>query len=1056
MNVRETQRAPFSYRWRMQDPLPLLPRRAILSSAATVLVAQCGFWGGVLSADAAPKLSFNRDVRPILSENCFACHGPDANERKGGLRLDTREAALKGGKSETPSLVPGKPDQSELLTRVTTHDAEDFMPPKKTGKSIKPEQVAVLRQWIAEGGEYEGHWAFTRPERPPVPATGALNPIDAFISKRLAAEGLKLAPEADKWTLLRRVTLDLTGVPPSPAEMDAFAKDASPDAYSKVVDRLLQSPRYGEHMAAQWLDFARYADSHGFQSDSSRQMWMWRDWVMSAFNRNKPFDEFTIEQLAGDLLPNPSSDQIIATGFNRNHRINGEGGLIREEWFIENVIDRVDTTGSTWMGLSLGCARCHDHKFDPISQKEFYQFFAFFNSIDETGILAGDGKNTPPVIEFPTATQTEQRAKLAAEMKAAQAAVKEAQAGDLVSQKRWEKEALAGDPQWTPLEPKDLKSAGGAQLAAEPGGAVFSSGPQPASDSYSVSAEVNVPQITGVKLELLPDDRLPAKGPGRHANGNPIVSEFRLNVTLKADGSQHEVVFRDPSATFSQKGWEVANAIDGKAETGWAISPQTGKPQAGVFVLTEPLPLRGGSAVLAFQIDQKYGSGALIGKFRLSVATAPVPNGAPADLVEILKTAPEKRSEAQKKRLVDFHKSRGGAVATAKAKEESVKKAQAALEKSIASTMVMRELATPRVANLLERGQYDKPGAAVERALPAALPPLPEGAPLNRLGLAKWLVSGEHPLTARVWVNRAWERFFGFGLVKSSENFGSQADWPSHPDLLDWLASEFVKPAAGVQLAGVPAHAWDMKALHKLIVTSATYRQSARSHQELLEKDPENRLLARGPRLRLTAEQLRDSALAVSGLLVEKPGGASVRPYMPAKVWDETSVYGDLLNYKHATDENLYRRTVYTIWKRTAAPPTSLAFDAPSRETCTVKRSRTNTPLQALAMLNEVTFVEAARKLAETMIREGGDTAPERIQWAFRRAANRPAQPSEIKLLESGLDRQLVRFQQNPDAAAKLVGFGESKPPADIPAAQLAAYTITANVLLNIDEFITR
>lgn len=781
-------------------------------------------WG-----EQGAAVNFNRDVRPILSDKCFACHGPDEKKRESKLRLDIREHALKPGESGETAIVPGKPEASQLIARVTSKDRDEVMPPPKTHKPVSPQEAATLRRWIAEGAPYQGHWAFLKPERPPVPSA-APNPIDAFILARLQKEGLQASPEAPRETLIRRVSLDLTGLPPTPEEVSAFLADSSPQAYERVVDRLLASPRYGEKMAQEWLDFARYADSNGFQSDGSRFMWPWRDWVIRAYNSNQPFDQFTIEQVAGDLLPNATLSQKVATGFHRNTRLNGEGGRIEAEWFAETVIDRVDTTGQTWLGLTLGCARCHDHKYDPISQREFYQLFAYFNSNEESGVLDGDGRNTKPLVAVPTAEHEKQLAVLETSRNAAQE--------ELDAAKRTQQQTS---------EPAD----------------------------------------------------------------------------------------------------QVRESADAAAK----------------------------KAAAALAAAQK-------------------------------------------------------AIATHVA--------------SYPTTMIFQERAHPRDAFVLKRGEYDQPGEKVERGLPAVLPPLPAGAPNNRLGLAQWLVSGEHPLTARVWVNRAWEKFFGTGLVRTSENLGSQADWPSHPELLDWLATEFVRLK------------WDMKATQKLIVMSAAYRQSARVTPTLLERDPDNRLVARGPRFRLSAESVRDQALAVSGLLVEKLGGPSVRPYMPARVWDETSVYGDLRGYKADSGEGLYRRTLYTIWKRTAAPPTMLLFDSPNREICTAKRSRSNTPLQALALLNEVTYVEAARHLAEQMILAGGSTPGARLAWAFRRATARQPDAAELKTLTAGLAARLARFQQDEAAAKQLIEQGSSKPDAKLNPAELAAYTTAANIILNLDEVVTR
>ena len=1002
--------------------------------------------GVAVSASAATPgtTDFNRDIRPILSENCFACHGPDEAKRKSGLRLDNKDDAFKPAKSGETAIVPGKPEASELIKRVLTDDADEHMPPKKSEKKLKPAQIDVLKKWIAEGAEYQGHWAFLKPERPAVPALSA-NPIDAFILERLAKEGMQPSPEAPRETLIRRVALDLTGIPPTPEEVAAFVADQTPQAYEKVVDRLLASPRYGEQMAVQWLDLARYADSNGFQVDSSRQQHHWRGWVIGAFNRNLPFDQFTIEQLAGDLLPNAAPEQIAATGFNRNHRLNGEGGRIVEEWFAETVIDRVETTGATWMALTLGCCRCHDHKFDPVTQKEFYQFFAFFNSIDESGVLDGESTNTKPILRMPKPEQAARLDELDKLLAAANAEVQAAEKNVPAAQAAWEQQlgAAAAEPQWVVLQPAQLTSSGGAVLATEPDGAVFSSGPQPATDIYTIVATTDLPAVSAVKIELLPDDRLPSKGPGRHPNGNPVLSEIRVKISPKVGGAETPVTLREAVADFNQDGYPVGNAIDGNPGTAWAVYPQVGQAHNGVFAFAKPEAHAGG-AKLEIVLDQSYGSGATIGKFRVSVTASPEPVALPADIRAVLAIPAAQRDAAQLKKLTDHFRSHAPDLLAVKGKLDALTKERAALDGAVATIMVMKEIAQPREAHILKRGEYDKPGDKVERGLPAALPPLPPGAPMDRLGLAQWLVSGEHPLTARVWVNRAWERFFGTGLVKTSENFGSQAEWPSHPELLDWLATEFVRLK------------WNMKAMQKEIVMSATYRQSSHVTPQLAERDPDNRLLARGPRFRLTAEMLRDQALAASGLLVEKLGGPSVRPYMPAGVWDETSVYGDLRGYQHDTGEGLYRRSLYTIWKRTAAPPTMQIFDSPTREVCTVKRSRTNTPLQALALLNEVTYVEAARRLAERMIAEGGATPELRIAWGFRRVMCRTPDADELKVLAAGVEKRLTKFRQNADAAKQLIAFGEAKSPANLDPAELAAYATAANVMLNLDEAVTR
>ncbi len=1011
----------------------------------------------------AGTVSFNRDIRPIFSDTCFQCHGPDEAERKAKLRLDVRDSAIQPAKSGSIAIVPGKPDESEVIARLTTTDKDDVMPPPKLHKPIKPEQLALVRKWITEGAEYQGHWAFIKPERP----AGA--GIDHFIRARLTHEKLTPSPEADKTTLIRRASLDLTGIPPTPQEVDAFVADQSPAAFEKVVDRLLASPRYGEVMSQQWLDFARYADSNGFQSDTSRQMWPWRDWVIGAYNRNLTFDQFTIEQLAGDLLPNATREQITATGFNRNHRLNGEGGRIVEEWFAETVIDRVETTGLTWLALTFNCCRCHDHKFDPITQKEFYQLFAYFNSSDENGVLddfggAGvtrRGGNSRPVLALTTHEQDAQIAKQEKAVADATARVGAAAKELAAAQAEWEpkfRSQLGKDfKAWTMLEPKEVRSDGGAIFERQPDGSWLATGVNPPFDQYLVVAPIAEGSFSGLLLEVFPDPSLPNQSLGRNSNGNFVLTDVIAEITAPGMEKPLVATFTRAEADYNQKGYEVKLIVEAKAKgrrgekkrQGWAIDGPTKREQRkAMFVTSAPLTMPA-NATLRVTLRHDSIANHNIGRFRLSSSslspTAVKLDGAkvPPSIIAALEIAPTARTPAQRTELAKFYRENtDNPVKRAEAAVAAAKKALDGIFANVQTTMVMQELPQPREARILNRGEYDKPGDVAPRGLPAALPPLPAGAPNDRLGFAKWLVSGEHPLTARVWVNRAWEKFFGMGLVKTSENLGSQAEWPSHPELVDWLATEFVRLK------------WDMKAMQRLIVTSATYRQSSRVTEEHLAKDPENRLLARAPRLRLPAETLRDQALAISGLLVEKIGGPSVRPYMPEGVWDETSKYGDLRGYKADAGDALYRRTLYTIWKRTAAPPTMLMFDSPSREICTVKRSRTNTPLQALSLLNEVTYVEAARAFAQRMIAEGGATPEQRIAWAFERATGRQPSNDEVKVLAAGLNSRLTKYNQQPDAAAKLTTVGAMKA-AGAPA-ELAAYTLTANVLLNLDEVITR
>jgi Protein of unknown function (DUF1553)/Protein of unknown function (DUF1549)/Planctomycete cytochrome C len=1008
-----------------------------------------------MPAAQAGSIVFNRDIRPILSDKCFHCHGFDEKERKGELRLDLRDAALKPAESGAIAIVPGKPDQSELLARVMTTNADDLMPPAKMHKPISKAEAALLKQWISEGAEYQGHWAFEPVAAAKVDGGHA---IETLLGERLKKEGLSFSPEADAATLIRRVTLDLTGLPPTPEEVQSLVSGKT--TYDAVVDRLLASEAYGENMAREWLDFARYADSHGFQTDSSRSMWPWRDWVIGAFNHNMPFDQFTVEQIAGDLLPSPKQSQVIATGFNRNHRINGEGGIIAEEWRIENIIDRVETTSFTWMGLTMNCARCHDHKYDPITQKDFYSMFAFFNNVEESGTIQGEsnrsGGNSIPIMNVTTPEQEAKIQTMQAEIAALKTSVTEKRKTLPSLLADWEKTA---SPQlqeqkssWELLAPTQVVSklkGKGAKLTRQPDGSYLASGPNPAKDTYVFDAPMPASGVSGLLLECFPDASLPAGSLGRNGNGNFVLSDFEFFIQ-KPGGKQEKQTFSKVEADYSQKGYEIAHLLKKAGGKGWAVDgPVKKENRRAMFLLEKPIAYTEG-AQLFIRLRHEALSSHNIGRFRLSSTSLPLAEvklGGSADLMKmkaILATAAEKRTAAQKSDLEAYFL---GTVDTPlkRATDElyAKQKALTSFETKLPTTMVMKEAKTNRDAFILGRGEYDKPGAKVTMAVPAWLNPMPKDAPMNRLGLAKWLVAKDNPLTARVWVNRQWERLYGVGLCKTTENFGVQAEYPVHFELLDWLAAEFMRSG------------WDMKHMLKLMVTSRAYRQSSKVSPALLERDPENRLLARGPRFRLSGEMVRDQALAIGGLLVSKVGGPSVRPYMPEGVWDETSKYGDLRGYIADSGEGLYRRSLYTIWKRTAAPPSMMLFDAPTREICTVKRSRTNTPLQALAMLNEVTFVEAQRGLAEIMMKQA--TTPEsRIALGYQRATARQIDADSLKLLLKGWTERRDWYAAHPEDAAKAIAQGASKPDPKLPAPELAAYTTTAGVLLNLDRVITR
>jgi mono/diheme cytochrome c family protein len=1004
--------------------------------------------------DGAARIQYDRDIRPLLSDRCFKCHGPDAQQRQAGLRLDEVEAAFKPLESEQTPIVPGKPETSELVRRIFAEDADERMPPPDSGKELSPAERDLLRAWVAQGAEHRRHWSFVRPQRLALPPVKDLawtrNPIDRFILARLEAERLRPAGEADKEALIRRVTLDLTGLPPTLEEIDAFLADASPDAYEKLVDRLLQSPRFGERMALEWLDAARYADTHGYHIDSHRDMWKWREWVIEAFNRNLPFDRFTVEQLAGDLLPGATLQQRIASGFNRNHMINFEGGAIPEEYLTAYIVDRVNTTATVWLGLTVACSQCHDHKYDPLSQKEFYRLYAFFNNVPEQGL---DGKkgNAAPLLRIPTRQQQQKSDELAAAMANIEERIKLPHEEVDAAQAEWELAATVEQPvEWTTLEAIDFTSLGGATLTRLDDLSLLASGENPAQETYRLTLPVRSPRLTALRLEVLPDESFNAKGPGRSASGNFVLTDVRVVAGSDAVQSSKPRKFKEATTEYSQKNYTIAAAIDGKPDTGWAIFPQVGKPHTAVFELEQPIAAEE-QATLILELDfQSEFKQHQFGRFRLFGTDSKDPHGKqslPEKVREILALEPSQREEQQSTELRAHYRGKVSPIVK-RWKEEiaSLKKSQEELDKQIPSSMVMQELDKARDTFLLMRGQYDKPGEKVSAGVPAALGYLPEDAPANRLGLAQWLVQSDHPLTARVIVNRYWQMYFGTGLVKTSEDFGSQGEWPSHPELLDWLATEFI------------ASGWDVKAMQRLIVTSATYRQSSAVTPSLAARDPENRLLARGPRFRLPAELIRDQALAVSGLLNVQIGGQSVSPYQPAGLWEEMAFGKEFTaqTYVQSHGADLYRRGMYTFWKRTVPPATMSTFDAPDRETCTVRRLRTNTPLQALVLMNDPTYLEAARKLAERVLLEAGSSPSERIAYAFRLATARRPSERELAVLERIYQEQLRTYQQNPEAAAKLLSVGESPRNGQLDPIELAAWSMVASVILNLDEAVTK
>ncbi len=1038
-------------------------------------------------------VDFNREIRPVLSDNCYTCHGPDEKQRMANMRLDTKEGAF----AKQGVIVPGDSAQSKLIKRVASKDPNVIMPPANSGYKLTDKQIELLKRWIDEGAKWNEHWAYVAPVRPEVPlvknSSWVRNPIDNFILARLEKEGLQPSSEADKATLLRRLSFDLTGLPPTPVELDAFLGDKSTDAYEKQIDRLLASPSYGEQMAMQWLDLARYADTHGYHIDSHRDAWPWRDWVIKAFNRNTSYDRFTIEQIAGDLLPDASTDQKIASSFNRNHMINFEGGAIPEEYLNEYVVDRVETTANNWLGMTLGCARCHSHKYDPITHQEFYQFYAFFNNVPEVG-LDGRKGNAKPFLSLPTSEQKVRQEELIKAIK--------------------EREKALDDEKIKPLE-EDWERGYTGKVAVA-----------------TREALIAVYELDGSLSDASGQDRH-----GRTVKGDPTFGAGQVSRAVILDG-QTQLGFGNLGAfetheAFTYAVWMRPNLgkignfafqkiADEQTRCGYELifeqtrlidiqrwaAPLTVRlnarwPESAICVRTRELfnnnewkhlaitydgtgraaglkvYLNGNPAEVEIIQDNLKGSIKNDAELQIgSKATGRAYSGGlddmrlygcamkPEDIEQlaihypirtILSGVSGKRTKEESDRLRDYFLTH---IAPPSMKQQyselkSLKMEKERHEKSILNVMVMGELEKPRETFILARGDYRNKTDKVTPGVPAILPSLKhhpkkkgDGLP-NRLDLAKWIVDDNHPLTARVAVNRYWQRYFGHGIVKTSEDFGSQGEPPTNPELLDWLATEFVRGG------------WDVKAMQRLIVTSATYRQASRVTRELLEKDPENRLVARGPRFRLPAEIVRDNALAVSGLLNGEIGGPSVFPYQPAGLWEELA-FGDGFSaqeYVQSHGKDLYRRSMYTFWKRTVPPASLVTFDAPDREKCVARRALTNTPLQALVLMNDPTYVEAARALALRALREGGRDANSRIAYAFRLATSRQPAAQEVSVLRNLLNRELLNFRRDRNASEKLLSVGESVNDTNMgprERAELGAWTMVMSAILNLDETITK
>lgn len=1192
----------------MVRPIPAIP--AVLA----LLTAPALAGGG----EPPAPLRYGRDVRPILSDRCFTCHGPDANKRKASLRLDLAESAT-AARASGAAIVPGKPEESELWLRLNHADADERMPPANSNRRpLSASERERVRRWIEEGARYEAHWAFTPPVRPPVPALaeprGARNAIDLFVRATLEAEGVAPSPEAPPETQLRRLFLDLTGLPPTPEELATFLADPDPERYERQVERIFgEEPhrtRYAERMATPWMDQARYADTSGIHMDAGRQMWLWRDWVLAAYRDNLPFDRFLTEQLAGDLLPEASDAQKIASGFNRNHVTTDEGGAIAEEYLVEYAVDRASTTGAVFLGLTLGCARCHEHKFDPFTQADFYRFYAFFNSIEEPGLYSqvpDANRALEPLLLLPTSEQKARRAELDATRVAEQAALDVPAPGEDQARAAFFAElARASGLAWAEVAvvgARSVLSEGGATLTPQGDGSVLASGANPDVDEHELRLRTDATGLRLVALEALGDASLFEGRVGRNGNGNAVLSAVTVEAVSLADPAQRRALrFAWAWADHEQMDGEfgVLGALDPDA-AGWAVGAhQQPGARAALFLADEPFGFAGGTElVVRLAYRSEYAHHAL-GRVRLSVArfdpagfdalplaasdwlvagpfaSEPGPAGYAQDfgpesdltldrtrdfggkswrfaqrfpegrlnneleagvnvhylgrrlvvpsartvafafgsddgyrlfldgaevssrqvdrglapdqdrvelelsagvhtlVFEIVNTGgaagftwrterrpselagellyallpPGARSDereaalARAWRLAFSPAYQAGAARIAAAEAEL-----AAIDAATPRTMVMQELPEPRATFLLKRGAYDHPDPEqpVTRGVPAALGAWPAGAPLDRRGLARWLTAPENPLVARVAVNRLWELVFGTGLVRTSEDFGLQGEWPSHPELLDWLALEFRESG------------WDVQHVLRLLVTSATYRQQSRVRPELAERDPDNRWLAFLPRKRLTAEAIRDQALYVAGLLVERFGGPSVKPYQPEGLWQEVAMpQSNTRQYLRGAGDELWRRSLYTYWKRACPPPSLMTLDAPTRESCTIRRASTNTPLQALVLWNDEQFVEAARALAARTLGEDLPDERARLTWLFTRCAARAPEESELERLARALVETRARYAAAPDDAAALIAVGESPVPSELDPVELAAWTLLANVVLGLDGVITR
>jgi hypothetical protein len=1003
-------------------------------AVATAVIAS----QGIAAEKPLPRVvDFNRDIRPIFSENCYACHGPDKNKRKADLRLDTHDGLFSTHEGRI-DVVPGKAEQSELFRRITETDPAERMPDPKSNKKLADRQIALIKKWIEQGAPWKDHWAYLPPSRPTPPAVEdpgfVHNPIDQFALAGLKDAGLPHAAEADRVTLIRRLSFDLLGVAPTPDEVHQFVNDTTPDAYERLVNQLISSPHYGERMAAWWLDLVRYADSIGYHSDNPMNVWPYRDYVINAFNHDLPFDQFTREQIAGDLLPNATQQQKVASCYNRLIETTEEGGAQPKEYTVKYECDRVRNISTVWLAATMGCSQCHDHKFDPYTQKDFYSMAAFFADVQEAAV----GRREPgmPVLDV---KQSAKLKELDDHIAALNKALDEPTEALAKAQDEWEqKERSTPKATWVVLDPASAKSRNGSTLTILRDSSILGS-KFVSIDTFTVTAKTQIHGIKGIRIEALPDPTLPASGPGTGPNGNFVLQNFSVQV----DGS--EVKFIRASADHSQANYSVESLLDPKQKKGWAILPEVGKPHVAIFETATPVGA-GGQTSLSFTLQFPQSRDQLLGHFRISVSSNLNPTAelsVPAKIHSILATAQDQRGEDQKKTIASYYRSIAPLLNPTRKQLAEAKKSKEDFLSEVPKCLVSVS-AAPRTVRLLHRGNWlDDTGDIESPGIPHFLPqPASTSDRLTRLDLANWLVSRDNPLVARVVVNRLWKLYFGIGIAKSLDDLGSQGESPTNPELLDYLATELVDSG------------WDIKHVVRLMVESGTYRQSSVASSQAKEADPFNRLYSHQSRFRLDAEMIRDSALEMSGLLSPKIGGPSVKPYQPPGFWDP-------LNFpprKYVADEgeSQYRRGLYAWWQRTFPHPSLTAFDEPTREEATCERLHSNIPQQALVLLNDPTYVEAARVFAARVITDGGADTESRLAFAFETALDRKPTEKESSILLALYEKHLHQYTQDKDNAKKLVSTGQAPVPEKLDPAELAAWTSVCRTIINLSETITR